>query len=82
MTVGLLVAWILLGPIAAAFSGCTGMGAMCEGPCGLVSCVVPIAVSSAMPPPTTYFDPQLSDHVLTDLLKVPDPPPKSSPLSA
>jgi hypothetical protein len=35
-----LAIWVLLGPIAMAFSGCAVMGAMCEGPCGTTACAI------------------------------------------
>jgi hypothetical protein len=82
VTTVVLVVWVLLGPIAMAFGGCAGMGAMCEGPCGLTSCVVPVWTSAAMPSPVVYLGFGLSDHFPTTLLEIPEPPPRSSSLSA
>src|SRR5712692_5936028 len=44
-----LAVWVLLGPVAMAFDGCTLMGAMCESPCAAMSFIggpVPIGFVS------------------------------------
>ncbi|MGH7365525.1 MAG: hypothetical protein ACREK9_03870 [Candidatus Rokuibacteriota bacterium] len=44
----ILVVWVLAGPVAMAFDGCSAMGAMCEGPCGMIACPIaapPVAVA-------------------------------------
>ncbi len=43
-----LAIWILLGPVAMAFSGCS-MGAMCEGPCGTGACAAATPTLSSAP---------------------------------
>ena len=47
VTVMLLAAWVLLDPIAIAFSGCDGMGARCEVLCGLTCSAGPALTSTA-----------------------------------
>ena len=43
-----LALWVLVVPVAMAFSGCASMGAMCEGPCGTSACAIfPPTLSSA-----------------------------------
>ena len=42
----ILTAWVLLGPVAMAFSGCGSMGAMCEGTCASACAIVDPSVSS------------------------------------
>ena len=77
LTVVVLVAWVVLGPIAMAFDDCPGMMSMCEGPCGALpylpyaqpSITAPVAVATITPLPTR----SLPAVVPTAL----DPPPKS-----
>jgi hypothetical protein len=82
VTAVVLVVWVLLGPLTVAFGGCPGMGAMCEGPCGLTSCGVPTPTSSPAPPPVAYWGFWPSDHFPTTLLEILEPPPRSPSLSA
>lgn len=81
VTVGVLVVWVLLGPIAVSFGNCTGMGAMCEGPCGSTSCVA-LTASVGPVPPAGYLVVKPPDYLQTPALKVYDPPPKSLRLFA
>jgi hypothetical protein len=76
-TAVVLVMWVLLGPLAIAFEGCAGMGAMCEGPCGSTSCAGVSPIGGAPAPLTAYLAPRFLDHLLTVQPSVPDPPPKS-----
>ena len=83
LSIAVLVAWILAGPIAMAFSGCAMMGAMCEAPCGASS-----YIASPIPPGLIALQPegylaarptvQVSDAVSSPRT----PPPKSALLSA
>lgn len=80
LMVAFLAVWVLAGPIAMAFDGCAAMGAMCEGPCGM------IALSVTPPPLATA--PEAVDAVAVGVAQgVPeataravDPPPKSASL--
>ena len=41
LTLVLLAAWVLLGPVGMAFDTCAAMMALCDGvPCGVVSAVI------------------------------------------
>ncbi len=76
--------WALSAPLAMASNNCLAMGAMCEGPCGVSSCAtsnVPVsdillllAVTSVSPRPPEGFP--------CALLSLPDPPPRTTLLSA
>lgn len=72
-----LVMWVLLGPIAMAFTGCAIMGAMCEGPCGISACGIVAPTVSIAPAPAspayTVVDGQLPAISVSGL----EPPPKS-----
>ena len=75
-----LVAWVLLGPIAMAFDDCPAMMSMCEGPCGVLTYVLyapaglsaPAAVTRVAAPATLTL-PAVVGAAL-------DPPPR--PVSA
>ena len=50
LTLVLLAAWVLLGPVGMAFDSCAAMMALCDGvPCGVVSAVINAAPSFAPP---------------------------------
>jgi len=52
LTLVLLTAWVILGPVGMAFDSCAAMMALCDGgPCGAVSAVTDAAPSLA--PPTS-----------------------------
>lgn len=51
-----LAIWVLLAPVAMAFSGCAVMGAMCEGPCGTTACAIAAPTVSAAPALVSSFE--------------------------
>jgi hypothetical protein len=54
LTLALLTAWVILGPVGMAFDSCAAMMALCDGgPCGVVSAVTDAAPSLA--PPTSLM---------------------------
>jgi hypothetical protein len=75
--------WAFAAPLAMASDSCMAMGAMCEGPCGIASCittsapVVPVALAKI-----ATLSPAAPDDVSTALLALPDPPPRPSLHSA
>jgi hypothetical protein len=79
LTLLVLLAWVLIGPVGMAFGGCFGM---CEGPCGVLTYT---AV-----PPLTLVAPQTFGVLAGDArseqptlaFKTLEPPPKSLRLSA
>jgi hypothetical protein len=82
ISVVVLLAWVVLGPIGMPFMGCALMGAMCEGPCGASAC------ASAAPGPLIALAP-VSDGLVAPKSHLPavaladlEPPPKSSVASA
>jgi hypothetical protein len=82
VTVTVLVGWVVLGPLAMAFGGCAGMGALCEGPCGTTSYVFLTSTGRAAAPPVAELQVQFSDRLETTPLKVLEPPPKPVPFPA
>lgn len=52
------------------------MGAMCEGPCGAMSCAVRAPESAVAMPLVETTPPDLFDGAPTPVLTVLDPPPK------
>jgi hypothetical protein len=66
-----VLVWGLAAPLAMAADNCVAMGAMCEGPCGVSSCVVsPLAtgditrlVAAASPAPASSL-PEIDQTVL------------------
>ena len=78
-----LTFWVVSGPIAMAFDGCSMMGAMCEAPCGPLSYMAAPTVAdvTALQPvaylqiPSTPPPPFFTPGPLT-------PPPKFALLSA
>jgi hypothetical protein len=77
----MLAAWILLGPVAMAFSGCVAMGGMCEDICATATALV-VPALSASPGPTPLVaaapDRRLPPRTPAGL----DHPPKSRSISA
>jgi len=52
LTLVLLAAWVILGPVGMAFDSCAAMMALCDGgPCGAVSAVVDAVPTFAPPTP-------------------------------
>ena len=72
-----LLVWVLWSPIAIAFGGCVGMGALCDSPCLLVSYEMPTVPGLVAPQPIEplHEDPPVS--LPSPDLKVPTPPPRS-----
>jgi len=73
-----LAVWVLLGPVAMAFDGCTLMGAMCESPCAAMSWI-------AVPSPSGFTPVEVVNAVWLPQVDVvgitadpAEPPPKSS----
>jgi len=82
MILGLLVLWAFAGPIGMAFDTCPGMGAICEGPCGLTTAMVSLE-------PTVVIVPDMIGPVVLEPVAHPaavarsfEPPPRASALSA
>jgi hypothetical protein len=72
-----LVAWVLLGPIAMAFDDCPAMMSMCEGPCGVLTYIVyapPTVTASVV---VTTVEPPVTRRLPAVVLTALDPPPKS-----
>jgi len=59
----ILIGSVLLGPIAMAYAGCSPMGAMCDGPCG-VSCAVfsPTVALAPVSSAALYIVPDVHRH--------------------
>ena len=83
LTLVVLVAWVILGPVGMAFESCAAMMLLCDGgPCGAVSAVTdatptlapPMALTAAVIPTLTPFTPVAPSSL--------EPPPKSVRLSA
>ena len=54
LTLVLIAAWVVLGPIGMAFDACVAMMALCDGgPCGAVCAVTDAAATFAPPVPLT-----------------------------
>ena len=77
-TVVFLALWVLLGPIAMAFDGCAAMGAMCEVPCGIPSCLSLLPAPLLGLAPIAYLDALPRAELPTNTLTALEPPPKSS----
>lgn len=71
-----LVAWVLLGPIAMAFDDCPAMMSMCEGPCGVLTYVVYAPPSVIPPAPVTAASPTATRTLPAVVLTALDPPPR------
>ena len=75
-----LVAWILVGPIAMAFDNCPAMMSMCEGPCGVLTYVVYAPPTVTAPMMVATVEPAVTRALPAGVLTALDPPPK--PVSA
>ena len=83
LTLLLLVAWVILGPVGMAFESCAAMMLLCDGgPCGAVSAVTDATLTLAPPMPLT------AAVIMTLVLSTPlapsshEPPPKPVRLAA
>lgn len=72
----MLVAWVLLGPIAMAFDDCPAMMSMCEGPCGVLTYVVYAPPSVTAPTSVTAVSPTATRTLPAPVVTALDPPPK------
>ena len=79
---GLLIAWVVLGPIGTAFDACGAMMALCEIPCGAPSALfdatptlAPLTVVAALLRGAPSHPPAVGHRAL-------EPPPKPLGLSA
>jgi len=83
LTLVLLAAWVILGPVGMAFDSCAAMMALCDGgPCGAVSAVVDAVPTFAPPtllPVALVSAPQPFTPVAPAAL---EPPPKFVRLSS
>ena len=82
LVLGLLIAWVLLGPIGMAFDACGAMMALCEVPCGAPSAMLDaaptlaaLAAAALVPRPARLHPPTVELGAL-------EPPPKPLRLSA
>jgi hypothetical protein len=76
LTVTVLVAWVLLGPIAMAFTPCDEM---CEGPCGALTYGLPAPVTITTPESAGDSHVPSVPHPLTRIVTPPEQPPKLVP---
>jgi len=77
----ILIGSVLLGPIAMAYAGCSLMGAICDGPCGM-SCAVfsPTMLLAPISSVALGIIPDVHRHA--NVFAGLEPPPRSSFLSA
>jgi hypothetical protein len=82
LVLGLLIAWVLLGPVGMAFDACGAMMVLCEIPCGAPSAMLdtaptlaPLAAVALALQPARTNPPAVKPGAL-------EPPPKSLRLSA
>jgi hypothetical protein len=72
-----LALWVLLAPVAMAFSGCASMGAMCEGPCGTTACAIVTPTLSSAPALVAVFDVAIDRELPANTPAGLEHPPKS-----
>jgi len=83
LTLVLLTAWVILGPVGMAFDSCAATMALCDGgPCGVVSAVTAAASSFAPPMPLTIAVVSWSEQFTPVPRSTLEPPPKFVRLSA
>ena len=83
LTLVLLAAWVLLGPVGMAFDSCAAMMALCDGvPCGVVSAVTDAAPSFAPPAPLMAAVSAIAPTIPLLRPSPLEPPPKSVRLFA
>ena len=82
LTLVMLAAWLILGPVGMAFDSCAAMMVLCDGgPCGVVSAVTDAAPSFAPPMPLTIAVTSPPKHVTPVPRSALEPPPKLVRLS-
>jgi hypothetical protein len=72
-----LAIWVLLGPVAVAFSGCAVMGAMCKGPCGTTACAIAAPTMSGALGLLSSFEVTVDRELPANIPAGLDHPPKS-----
>ena len=83
LTLVLLTAWVILGPVGMAFDSCAAMMALCDGgPCGVASAVTDAAPSLAPPTPLTIAVVTRTEWFTPVPRSGLEPPPKFVRLSA
>ena len=83
LTLLLLAAWVILGPIGMAFGSCGAMMALCDGsPCGVVTALMGTTPTVDTPVRLAEAPPMLEQHPITVLHSALEPPPKLVHLSA
>ncbi len=83
LTLVVLMAWLVLGPVGMAFDSCVAMMALCDGgPCGVVSAVTDAAPSLAPPTALTIVVVAPSKQLSPVSSSALEPPPKFVRLSA
>jgi len=78
ITIALLAFWVLLGPMALAFDGCSAMGVACEGPCGMPSCAILGPTASIAPVPDSSDYTVSRSRLPLNSFAALEPPPKLS----
>ena len=82
LTLALLTAWMILGPVGMAFDACAAMMALCDGgPCGVVSAVTDAAPALAPPTSLTVAMVSRSEQFAPVPRSALEPPPKFVRLS-
>ena len=83
LTLLVVVAWVVLGPIGMAFDCCGAMMLLCDGgPCGVVTAIIDGAPLVAPPIVLSVAPSGLTQHPPTAVFLTLDPPPKLVRLSA
>ena len=82
LTLALLTAWMILGPVGMAFDACAAMMALCDGgPCSVVSAVTDAAPALAPPTSLTVAMASRSEQFTPVPRSALEPPPKFVRLS-
>lgn len=83
LTLVVVMAWIVLGPVGMAFESCAAMMMLCDGgPCGVVTAVVNTTPTLAAPVQVAELPVALVPHPVRVLRSALEPPPKLARLSA
>jgi hypothetical protein len=77
-TMLVLIAWVLLGPIAMAFGACGILGVTCDAPCGAPSCVVQASPPGGPTERVSSVSASPEEHVTPRTPATLEPPPKSA----
>jgi hypothetical protein len=83
LTLAVLTAWVILGPVGMAFDSCAAMMALCDGgPCGVVSAVTDASPSFRPPMPAMIIAVSRLDQFTPVPRSALEPPPKFGSSSA